>query len=46
MTSFICEKCENELDLDPINDKIVCPHCSNRIIMKERPETVKKVKAR
>ena len=46
MGGYVCVKCNKEIDIDPIHDKINCPHCSGRIVLKKRPEQTKEVKAR
>ncbi len=46
MTGYICAKCEEDIDVDPVNEKIICPQCSGRIILKKRPTDKKTVKAR
>ncbi len=43
---YVCTKCENEVDIDPIKDKIICPHCSGRTVLKQRSENAKTVTAR
>jgi len=43
---YKCLKCEKEIDLDQVKEKIRCPFCGYRIIMKKRPKTVTKVLAR
>ncbi len=43
---YVCTRCENEVDIDPIGDKIICPHCSGRAVLKKRTKEAKKVKAR
>ncbi|MDY6765781.1 MAG: DNA-directed RNA polymerase subunit P [Candidatus Nanohaloarchaea archaeon] len=43
---YVCTKCENEVDIDPLSDKIICPHCSGRGVLKQRPDDAKTVKAR
>jgi DNA-directed RNA polymerase subunit RPC12/RpoP len=43
---YVCTKCEEEVDMDPVDDKIICPHCSNRAVLKKRPETPRELKAR
>lgn len=45
MTSFVCVKCEEEVDLEPIKEKVICPVCSHRVLYKKRPEKPNKVKA-
>lgn len=46
MSGYVCMKCNREIDIDPVKDKIICPHCSGRIVLKKRPEEFKEVKAR
>ncbi|MDY6777438.1 MAG: DNA-directed RNA polymerase subunit P [Candidatus Nanohaloarchaea archaeon] len=46
MAGYICAECEEEIDVDPVNEKIICPQCSGRMILKKRPEESKTVKAR
>lgn len=46
MKGYICLNCKNEIDLDPTKDRILCPKCSGRVILKKRPEIAKKVIAR
>ncbi|MFB6199471.1 MAG: DNA-directed RNA polymerase subunit P [Candidatus Nanohaloarchaea archaeon] len=38
MAGYVCVKCEEEVELDPVNDKIICPNCSHRVLLKKRPE--------
>ncbi len=45
MTAYICIKCEKEVELDPRTERIICPNCSGRILLKKRPEIAKTVKA-
>jgi len=40
---FYCQKTLSKLDIEK---RIICPYCSARVIMKTRPGTLKKVKAR
>jgi len=46
MAGYICVKCESEIDINPVKEKIICPECSGRIILKKRPKAKKTVKAR
>lgn len=46
MVGYICAKCEAEIDINPVKEKIICPECSGRIILKKRPRNKKTVKAR
>ncbi len=43
---YVCTKCENEVDIDPLKDKIICPHCSGRAVLKKRGDDAKTVTAR
>jgi len=43
---YKCLKCEKEIDLDQVKEKIRCPFCGYRIVMKVRPKTTSKVLAR
>ncbi len=38
MAGYVCVDCEEEVDIDPVNDKIICPNCSHRVLLKKRPE--------
>ncbi|MFB6143846.1 MAG: hypothetical protein ABEJ98_00910 [Candidatus Nanohaloarchaea archaeon] len=42
---FVCVNCETEVKVDPVDDKIICPKCSHRVLLKNRPEQPKKVEA-
>ncbi len=46
MAGYICAKCEKEIEIDPKVDRIICPNCSGRILLKKRPEIAKTIKAR
>jgi DNA-directed RNA polymerase subunit RPC12/RpoP len=35
---YKCVNCETEVEVDPVDDKIICPKCSHRVLMKKRPE--------
>lgn len=43
---YVCTKCENEIEIDAVGDKIICPHCSGRAVLKTRSDLVRHVKAR
>lgn len=43
---YVCTKCENEVDIDPLKDKIICPHCSGRSVLKTRSGESNVLKAR
>ncbi len=38
MAGYVCVKCENEVELDPVEDKVICPKCSHRVLLKKKPE--------
>jgi DNA-directed RNA polymerase subunit RPC12/RpoP len=40
-----CSTCGRLVDKLP-EGRVRCPHCGSRVLLKMRPETVKKVKAR
>ncbi|PSG99535.1 MAG: DNA-directed RNA polymerase subunit P [Nanohaloarchaea archaeon SW_7_43_1] len=42
---YVCVSCEEEVEINPVEDKIICPSCSHRVLLKERPEQDKTVKA-
>ncbi len=46
MVGYICAKCESEIDIKPVREKIICPECSGRVILKKRPVEKKTVEAR
>jgi DNA-directed RNA polymerase subunit RPC12/RpoP len=43
---YKCFECQKEIDAKSIERRIICPYCGSRIIAKERPPVIKKVKAR
>lgn len=45
-TGYVCVNCEEEVEINPVDDKIICPSCSHRVLLKKRPEQGKKVKVR
>lgn len=44
-TGYKCVNCETEVEVDPVEDKIICPKCSHRVLMKKRPENPVTVEA-
>lgn len=44
--AYVCTKCENEVDMNPVDEKIICPYCSGRAVLKQRPEDSRTVTAR
>jgi DNA-directed RNA polymerase subunit P len=43
---YICYTCGKHVTLEDIAKRIRCPYCGGKILFKERPEIVKRVKAR
>ncbi|MDY6789302.1 MAG: DNA-directed RNA polymerase subunit P [Candidatus Nanohaloarchaea archaeon] len=46
MAGYICAKCEEEIDVNPVKEKLICPECSGRMLLKKRPKTRKTVEAK
>jgi len=42
---YKCLKCLKEIDVKQVKDKIRCPYCGYRIVIKQAPTTITKVKA-
>ncbi|MFH1473532.1 MAG: DNA-directed RNA polymerase subunit P [Candidatus Aenigmatarchaeota archaeon] len=42
---YKCLKCRKEVDPKKVKEKVRCPYCGYKIILKEASETVVKVKA-
>ncbi|MBC5792560.1 MAG: hypothetical protein H8Z69_00830 [Nanohaloarchaea archaeon] len=42
---YKCVNCETEVEIDPVDDKIICPKCSHRVLLKKRSEDPDTVKA-
>jgi DNA-directed RNA polymerase subunit RPC12/RpoP len=38
MTGYVCVNCEQEVDIDPVSEKIICPKCSHRVLFKRRSD--------
>lgn len=43
---YKCVNCETSVELDPVEDKIICPKCSHRVLMKKRPKDPVTVEAK
>ena len=43
--AYKCTRCKKIVEIDYENSGTRCPYCRHRILMKERPTTVKKMKA-
>nr|WP_148212087.1 DNA-directed RNA polymerase subunit P [Ferroglobus sp.] len=39
---YICVFCKSEVDVDLVRNRIQCPKCGSRIVMKPRPPAMKK----
>ena len=46
MVIYKCPNCKNDIEGEQVRRRVICPHCGSRVIMKSRPKTIKKVKAR
>jgi len=46
MVEYRCFNCGREIDKRQVERRIICPYCDSRIVIKDRPEVLKKVKAR
>jgi len=42
---YKCLNCGKTIEMKQVKDKIRCPYCGYRVIIKETPKTIKKVKA-
>lgn len=42
---YKCVKCEEEVEIDPVEEKIICPKCSHRVLLKLRADEPKRVEA-
>jgi len=42
---YKCVNCETEVEIDPVDDKIICPKCSHRVLLKKRSESPDHVEA-
>ncbi|MHC1631424.1 MAG: DNA-directed RNA polymerase subunit P [Methanotrichaceae archaeon] len=43
--AYKCTRCKKIVEVDYERSGIRCPHCGHRILMKERPTTIKRIKA-
>jgi DNA-directed RNA polymerase subunit P len=43
---YRCVNCSKNIELEQVKDKIRCPFCGYRIIIKERPRTINRVQAK
>ncbi len=44
-SGYTCVNCESDVDIDPVEEKVICPSCSHRVLLKKRPETQRTVEA-
>ncbi|WEL19460.1 DNA-directed RNA polymerase subunit P [Candidatus Nanohalococcus occultus] len=42
---YKCVKCEQEVTINPVEEKIICPKCSHRVLFKLRSRDTQRVKA-
>lgn len=42
---YKCLNCGKEIELKQVKEKVRCPYCGYRIIIKQAPKTIVKVKA-
>ncbi|BBL45788.1 DNA-directed RNA polymerase subunit P [Nanobdella aerobiophila] len=45
MTYYMCINCKRTIDHESALKRVKCPYCGSKILVKTRPNTVKKVKA-
>jgi DNA-directed RNA polymerase subunit RPC12/RpoP len=45
MSIYVCLKCSKEVDVNVKGEKVMCTYCSERILLKKRPDIAKKVDA-
>ena len=43
--SYVCVNCEQEVEIDPVEEKVICPKCSHRVLLKRRPDDPDTVQA-
>ncbi|MFB6181219.1 MAG: DNA-directed RNA polymerase subunit P [Candidatus Nanohalobium sp.] len=43
--SYVCVNCEEEVELNPVEEKVICPKCSHRVLLKKRPDDPDTVQA-
>ncbi|PSH02327.1 MAG: DNA-directed RNA polymerase subunit P [Nanohaloarchaea archaeon QH_8_44_6] len=43
--SYVCVNCEQEVEINPVEEKVICPKCSHRVLLKKRPDDPDTVKA-
>ena len=42
---FACLKCGKVIDKEELGKKTRCPYCGGKLLFKERPKIIKKIKA-
>lgn len=42
---YKCVKCEEEVIINPVEEKIICPKCSHRVLFKLRSSNSQRVEA-
>ncbi|MBU5557982.1 MAG: DNA-directed RNA polymerase subunit P [Candidatus Aenigmatarchaeota archaeon] len=43
---YRCLNCSKSIDIEHVKERVRCPYCGHRIIIKERPKTVVRVEAK
>ena len=43
---YKCLKCKKDIEMEQVKEKVRCPFCGYRIVMKTRPKNIVKVLAR
>ncbi|MFB6292006.1 MAG: DNA-directed RNA polymerase subunit P [Candidatus Nanohaloarchaea archaeon] len=43
MPGYVCVKCEEEVEINPVEEKVICPNCSHRVLLKKRSEEADRV---
>lgn len=45
MAGYVCVECGEDTEIDPVEEKVICPSCSHRVLLKKRPEDPDTVEA-
>ncbi len=38
MPGYVCARCKEEVEVNPVEDKVICPKCSHRVLFKQRSD--------
>ncbi len=44
MSTYVCFHCNSTVEVNDVNSTFYCPVCSGKILFKETPKVVKRVK--